>query len=209
MLENSGLAEEKWSNCVGQPNLYQVAKAFPRSCSIAWSCILLFPRWTKVPLDPGAAVPPPPGGRVVRRGRGTAAHPVDAQQRRYQPANSGQERKRLIGLPGAAVGAAQAESAPVERVAAAVAEPVDQETKGNEPADGDDEVGRPVNEGPREGEQPDDRQQDGQGRDDLGVDEAAEGPRGLVVLGVEIMACDASDDGCEDELNEGRGKNKN
>lgn len=154
-------------------------------------------------LDLRAAVPLPAGGCIVGRRCSTATHPINAQCSRYQPANGGQEGERLIGLPGATVGAAQAQAAPVKRVAAAVAQPVHEEGKGDEPAEGEDEIDGPMDEGAREGEQPDDGQQDGQGSDDLDEDEAAQGPRGLAMLRVQIVARDAGDDGGEREL---RGK---
>lgn len=152
------------------------------------------------PLDPRAAVPPPAGRRVGGRGRRPPPHPVDAQRRRREPANGRQEGKRLVGLPRPAVGAPQAEPAPVKRAPAAAAQPVDNQPEGREPADGQHEVRRPVDEGAREGEQPDDGEEDGESRDDLGVDEAPQEPRRLAVLRVQVVPCDTRDDAGEDEL---------
>lgn len=98
---------------------------------------------------------------------------MQTQQGRDQPANSAQKRKRLIRLPGPAVGAAEAQTGPVKGVATAAVEPVDEQTKGDEPGDGEDEVGGPVDEAAGEGEEPDDGEEDGEAGDDFGVDEAA------------------------------------
>lgn len=130
------------------------------------------------------------------------ADPVQAQQGRDEPADGGQEGEGLVGLPGAAAGAAEAQAAPVEGVAAArAAELVDEQAEGDEPAGGQGEVGGPVDEAAGEGEQPEQGEQDGQARDDLGVDEAAELPGGLAGV-VEVVARDACDDGREDQLRE-------
>lgn len=103
-------------------------------------------------------------------------HPVQAQQSRDEPADGRQERKRLVRLPGAAVAAAEAQPTPVEGGAAAVVQPVYDEAEGNKPADREDQVGGPVDEAVREGQEPEEGEEDGQPRDDLGVDEAAQGP---------------------------------
>lgn len=153
------------------------------------------------PLDPGAAVPPPVGSR--RRGSRIAlralANPVQTQQRRHEPANGAQKRESLIRLPGATVGAAEAQAGPVKGAATAAVEPVDEQAKGDEPGDGEDEVGGPVDEAAGKGEEPDDGEEDGETGDDFGVDEAAEVPAGIVGL-VEVVACDTGDDGGKDQL---------
>lgn len=104
------------------------------------------------------------------------ANPVDAQQGRDQPADGAQESKGLVRLPGAAVAAAQAEAGPVKGVAAAAAEPVDNQAEDGEPGEREHQVGRPVDEAAGKGEEPDDGEQDGEAGDDLGEDEAAELP---------------------------------
>ena len=129
-----------------------------------------------------------------------AADPVDTEERGHEPQDGAEEGKGLISLPGRAVVVAETNIAPVEGGTAGVAEPVDDEAEGDEPADGDDEVSWPVNEAAAEGEQPDDGQDDGQAGDDLGVDEAAQLP-GRGTLGVvQVLAGEASDDGCESQL---------
>lgn len=126
-------------------------------------------------LDPGAAVPPPVGtrsssSRITLR---ALAHPVQTQQRRDQPANSAQERKRLIRLPRPTVGTTEAQVRPVKGAATAAVEPVDEQTERDEPGDGEDEVGGPVDEASGKGKEPDDGEEDGEAGDDFGVDEAA------------------------------------
>lgn len=158
------------------------------------------------PSHPRPAVPLAPRRRCVgssSRLLGVLADPAQAQQGRDEPADGGQEGKGLVGAPGAAAGAAEAQAAPVEGAAAAdAAELVDEQAERGEPAGRQDEVGGPVGEAAREGEQPQQREQDGQAGDDLGVDEAREVPRGVVRV-VEVVARDAGDDGGEDELRQG------
>lgn len=126
-------------------------------------------------LDPGAAVPPPVGSRSSSSSIALRAltDPVQAQQRRDQPANSAQKRKSLIRLPGPAVGTTEAQARPVKGAATAAIEPVDEQTERDEPGDGEDEIGGPVDEAPREREEPNDGEEDGEAGDDFGVDEAA------------------------------------
>lgn len=168
---NGAMAEDRKEGC-------QIDQILPSEDSsflepFPWSLL----RPSETSLDPRAAVPSTTGCRVVGRRCRLAAHPINAQRGRNQPANSRQESKGLVGLPGATVGTAQTKTAPVKSVAAAVAQPIDEEGEGDKPADGDDEIGGPVDERPGEGEQPDDGEENGKGGDDLGVDEAAEGPR--------------------------------
>lgn len=126
--------------------------------------------------------------------------PVQTQDGRHQPANGRQERKRLVGLPRAAVAAAEAQVAPVKRVAAAAAEVVDEQAEDGKPGDGEEEVGGPVDEGAREGQQPKQGEEQREAGDDLSIYEAAERPGGAVVLDMKVVACYASYDGGEDEL---------
>lgn len=100
------------------------------------------------------------------------ANPVHAQQRRDKPADGAQKGKRLVGLPGAAVCAAEPEAGPVKSVAAGAAEPVDEQTERDEPSDGEHEVCGPVDKAARKGEQPDDGEEDGEAGHYFGVDEA-------------------------------------
>lgn len=104
------------------------------------------------------------------------ADPVKTENRRHQPADGRKEGERLIRLPRAAVGAMDTEIGPVEGAAAAATKPVDEEAEHGEPGDGQDEVNWPVDERAREGQQPEDGQQNRQAGDDLGIDEAAEVP---------------------------------
>ncbi|KAJ8120858.1 hypothetical protein O1611_g10257 [Lasiodiplodia mahajangana] len=53
---------------------------------------------------------------------------------------------------------------------------IDQEPEGGKPGERDEEVKRPVHKGPREGDEPDEREEDGYARDDFGVDGAAVAP---------------------------------
>lgn len=152
-------------------------------------------------LDPRAAAVPPPARVVLGRPPLLFAHPEQAQQGRDQPADGGEEGKGLVGLPAAAVDAAEADAAPVEGVAAGVAEVVDEEAEGGEPAGGQQEVYGPVDEAAGEGEQPEQGEKDGQSGDDLGVNEAGELPGRLVVVcHVEVVTGDTRDDGGEDQL---------
>lgn len=129
-----------------------------------------------------------------------AAHPVQPDGGRDEPADGRQEGEGLVRLPGAAVGAAQPEAAPVEGAAAGAAEEADEQAEGGEPAGGEDDVGGPVCEGAGEWEQPEEGEQDGQAGDNLDEDEAAQGPGGPAVLGVQVVAGDACDDGREGQL---------
>lgn len=97
---------------------------------------------------------------------------MQTQQRRDQPANGTQKRKRLVRLPRSTVGTTEAQAGPVKGVATAAVEPVDEQTKRDEPGDGEDEIGGPVDEATRKGEEPDDGEEDGEAGDDFGVDEA-------------------------------------
>lgn len=94
-----------------------------------------------------------------------------------------------------------AEGAPVEGVATGVAEVVDEEAERGEPAGGQHQVHGPVDKAAGEGEQPEEGEQEGQGGDDLGIDEAGELPRRLgVVCLVEVMTGDTCDNRGEDQL---------
>lgn len=126
--------------------------------------------------------------------------PVHSQQRRDEPADGTKEGESLVRLPGATVGATEAQTGPIKGAATAAVKPVDEQTKGDEPGDGEDEVGRPVDEAAGKGEEPDDGEEDGQAGDDFGVDEAAECPAGLVVGLVEVVACDTRDNGGKHQL---------
>lgn len=88
-----------------------------------------------------------------------AAHPVQPERGRYEPADGRQEGKDLVGLPGAAALAPEPEAAPVEGVAAGATEPGDEQAEGGEPAGGENKIGSPVGEGAREGQQPEEREQ--------------------------------------------------
>lgn len=76
---------------------------------------------------------------------------------------------------------------------------VDEQTKRDEPADGHKDVKRPVHKGGRQRDEPQQRHEDGEAGDDLGVDEAAEAV-GVPAGAGEDPARDARDDGGEDEL---------
>lgn len=160
----------------------------------------------RVPLTPRATVPP-----SIQRIRNiiairtatldVLAHPLHAQNSRHEPADGRQERKRRVRLPRCTAVAAEAQMAPVKDVAAAaVAEKVDEQAKDDEPGDGEDEVGRPVDKGAGKGQQPEERQEEREAGGDFDVDEAAEGRGGAVALEVEVVACYAGYDGGEDEL---------
>lgn len=89
--------------------------------------------------------------------RAVTVHPVDAQQRRHQPANGRQEHEGDIGLElGARVARVDGDARPVKDVAARAVEPVDEQAESDKPQDRNQEVGRPVDEAAGEGEQPDD-----------------------------------------------------
>lgn len=57
-----------------------------------------------------------------------------------------------------------------------------------------------MHEGPREGDQPDEREEDGYARDDLGVDEAAMTPARRMANQVQVLAIDACDNGSKHQL---------
>lgn len=132
-----------------------------------------------------------------------AANPIEAEHGRDEPADGGQEGEGLVGLEGAAVVAAEADAAPVEGVTAAAVEPVHHQAEGGEPAGRDDEVDGPVDEAAGEGEQPEEGEQDGQPGDDLGVDEAAQGPGRLSFVGVQVVSGYTCDDARKDQLQRG------
>jgi len=104
------------------------------------------------------------------------ADPEDADEGGDEPQQGRQEGKRNVCLEPATGVSPGSYIAPVEDVAAVVTDQVDKKTKRCPPAETEYDVHRPVDEGPREGEQPYDGEQDGQSRDDFGVDEAAEIP---------------------------------
>lgn len=77
---------------------------------------------------------------------------------------------------------------------------VDHEAKGCPPAKTEDDVDGPMHKRPREGNEPYQRNEDGQCRDDFGIDPAALRPVGRMAVLVKVLACDSSDNGGEDEL---------
>lgn len=83
---------------------------------------------------------------------------------------------------------------------AIAAQEVDQQAEGHPPADGYDEVGRPVDKGAAEGEEPYDGQDDAETGNDFGVDEPRLIPRGAAGDRVEVVAIDAGHDTGEDQL---------
>lgn len=99
-------------------------------------------------------------------------NPDDADDCRDEPANGGEEREGYDSLPVAAlIRATEADVVPVEDTATRASEKVDNQTKCDEPADRDDDVDGPVDEGAREWEQPDGGEEDGNTGHDLSVDE--------------------------------------
>lgn len=77
---------------------------------------------------------------------------------------------------------------------------VNKQTKGGKPHDADDKVNRPVNEAAAKGQEPEDGQQHGDGRDGDGVDVAAIVPcRGVVPL-VQELTRETGNDGGKDQL---------
>lgn len=81
-------------------------------------------------------------------------------------------------------------------------QPVDQQTERHPPADGDDEIDGPVDEGAGEGEEPDNGQEDAETGYDLGVYEPPLIPRRGVADGVEVVACEAGHDRGEGQFRE-------
>lgn len=77
---------------------------------------------------------------------------------------------------------------------------VDEQAKGGPPAQADDEVQGPMQQGACEGDQPYEREEDGHAGDRLGVDEATQGPGRCRAVDVEIFAIDAGDDGGKCQL---------
>lgn len=76
---------------------------------------------------------------------------------------------------------------------------IDEETKCDPPEDTDEDIHWPVGEGRRERDQPQQGQEDGDGRNDLGVDVATKSPRVRIGL-VQELAIDTCHDGSEGEL---------
>lgn len=83
---------------------------------------------------------------------------------------------------------------------------IDEETKDGPPVEADEDVERPVGQAAREGDEPDEREEERDARHHLGVDEAADGPRVDALRVVEELAVDAGDDGPEGELREPQGE---
>lgn len=79
-------------------------------------------------------------------------------------------------------------------------QPINHESKSNEPHNRHEEIGRPVDERRAEGEQPDESQEDGQAGDHLGIDEAPLVPGGSALGGVEVLARQTGHDGGEGDL---------
>ncbi|KAH8156743.1 hypothetical protein CIB48_g11506 [Xylaria polymorpha] len=123
--------------------------------------------------------------------------PDDADDGRDEPADSRQERKGHDSFPIAALVASDdMKIIPVENGAARSTK----ETEGGEPNDRDEEVDGPVGKGPRKGDQPDKRKENGNAGDNLGVDETALAPaRGMTNL-MEVVAIDACDNGRKRQL---------
>lgn len=132
---------------------------------------------------------------------GVTADPVDAENSARKPANGAQERKRNIRLPlRARVGTIKRDAAPVKGISATPVQPIDQQPKAHKPHDTDEEVGRPVDERPAEGEQPDDGKQNRDAGNDLGVDEPPQAPRRRALRGMQELARERRDNDAEGEL---------
>ena len=143
-----------------------------------------------------------PAATLVAAGL-AVADPEHADDGRDEPADGGEEGEGDDGLPAAADGgAADGDVGPVKDGAAAAVLVVNEQAKGDEPEDGDEQVKGVVCEGAGEGEEPDKGEEDGDGGDDLCVDEAGEGPRvdAELVHVVQVAAVDAGDDGAEGQL---------
>lgn len=97
-----------------------------------------------------------------------------------EPEDRAEEAKRLTRFPAIAFAPVH-DAAPVEHAAAGMrAEIVDQQAEDREPGRREDEIDGPVHEAAGEGEQPEEREEDGKAGGDFGVDEAGLGPRGRV-----------------------------
>lgn len=77
---------------------------------------------------------------------------------------------------------------------------VDQEAEGSPPGKAEDDIHWPMHKGPREGYEPYQRKEHGQGRHHLGVNETALRPRRCMAVLVKVLARHTGDDGSEDEL---------
>ncbi|KAJ3566742.1 hypothetical protein NPX13_g7022 [Xylaria arbuscula] len=75
-----------------------------------------------------------------------------------------------------------------------------QQTKGDEPGDRNEEVEGIVDEARREGDQPDERKENGNAGNDFGVYETSLAPARRILHMVEVVPVDTRDDGSEHKL---------
>jgi len=119
-----------------------------------------------------------------------------------KPEDGREEREGDISLPFLA-SAASSNITPIkDRAAIQWANKLDHETECNEPGNRQQQVDGPVDEGPGEGEQPEESKQYRERGDNFGVDEAAFGPVviALARYAAEVFACETGYDGCKGKL---------
>lgn len=130
-----------------------------------------------------------------------AVHPVNAQDSRDQPANGREEDECNVCLPlRAGVARVDSDARPVKDVSTGTMKPVDQKTKRNEPQDGDEKIGGPVDEAAGEGEQPDNGEQDGKAGNNFCVNKATLVPGRWATDGVEVDASETGNNGGKSKL---------
>jgi len=161
-------------------------------------------------LDAGASIPAATadGGVAANSitgdsmaAAGTASNP-DAESGAGEPEDGREEAESDIGLP-AVAGALVSDVGPVEDGATLKgADECNEEAESDEPADGEEEVNGPVDEGAAEWEEPEEGEEHGQSGDSLSVDETSLGPGVVahVLVLVKPLACKTSDRCCKGEL---------
>jgi len=127
----------------------------------------------------------------------------EAEEGTGEPEDGAQERKGFGSLPLVAGVAVAGNAAPVEDAAAgAGAEPVDEQTKDNEPEDHHDNIPDPGHDILECGDEQDQGSENGDDGDDFGEDEAGRDVGIGIVGAVDIGAVDTEDDSGEDKLAE-------
>jgi len=140
----------------------------------------------------------------VGNGRGVvglvAADVVEAEKSTSKPEHSREKRKSDISLPSLTITGSSDIVVVVAFSAMHRTDEINEQSKGNNPEDEEDQINRPVNESASEWEKPEESEEDGDGADYFGVDEAFLVPVVDVAGGVEVVGCETDYDCCEGEL---------
>jgi len=147
-------------------------------------------------LVPGAIPAAAAGGGLVDVcGASMAVHDVDAEESRSKEEDGSQEKESKISSELVA-SVASSNSIPIPDRATGVIV-VSKQSKGDHRSGEEEEVHWPVDEASHEWQEEEERVEDADGGDDFGVDEALLIPCSLSFVLVQVLTCQAGDDGGE------------